>query len=230
MIPYKDLNSPRSFPWMTLLLILINIAVFGYQITLPQTASIPFLYQYAAIPLEFKLGQNLLKSIGPPPVFTLMTAQFLHGGLLHLLGNMLYLWIFGNTVESQTGRMRFLFFYLLCGVCSILFQVYANFSSRIPIIGASGAIAGVLGAYMRYSPRAKIGVFVPIFYFLRSVILPAWLVLGGWFLLQVISARFSHLQETSGEAYYAHIGGFIVGLVLFPAFQIMRQKRQRKRS
>lgn len=232
MIPYKDLSSKNRFPPLTFLLILVNVAVFVYEVTLPQGRALPFLYRYAAIPLEFKLGHNLANSTGPIPLLSVCSALFLHSGLLHLGGNMIYLWIFGNNVEACFGKVRFVLFYLLCGALSIFIQIYAQFDSRVPIIGASGAIAGVLGAYIRGFPSTRIGVLIPIFYFLRKAVLPAWLVLGGWIVLQVLAVHFSPLQTTGGVAYYAHIGGFLAGILLFPAFvkegQIAQTKKRRR--
>lgn len=218
MIPYKDLNPSRHFPFVTLLLIVMNVAVFALEMFLPSSTSYRLLYQYAAIPMEFKLGRNLPISTGLP-FLTLVTSLFLHGGFFHLAGNMLYLWIFGDNVEDRMGSARFLFFYLLCGVIATLVQVYADFSSKVPVLGASGAIAGVLAAYLLLFPKARVMVLVPIFYFLRTLILPAWLVLGGWILLQVVAVEISPLKTGGGIAYYAHLGGFLTGLLLTPALK-----------
>jgi membrane associated rhomboid family serine protease len=149
--------------------------------------------------------------------------MFLHGGWFHIIGNMLYLWIFGDNVEERMGSIRFLLFYLFCGIVATFAQIYANFTSSIPILGASGAIAGVLAAYLRLFPKARIAVLVPIFYFLRVVILPAWLVLGLWILLQFAQVQVAPAKETGGVAYFAHIGGFLAGLLLMPLF--VRRKR-----
>ena len=148
--------------------------------------------------------------------------MFLHGGWLHLLGNMLYLWIFGDNVEDRFGRIRFLVFYLLCGAVAGLAQVYSHFDSRLPTLGASGAVAGILASYLVQFPRARIAVLVPVFYFLRTFILPAWLVLGGWILLQIASLKLQ-TQGAGGIALEAHIGGFLAGLLLTPLF---RRKRR----
>lgn len=227
MIPYRDLTPSRSIPVVTLFLIAVNLAVFIYQMTLPRPEAIDLLYRYAAIPLEFKMGHNLSRSMGPHPILNILTASFLHGGLLHLIGNMMYLWIFGDNIEDKLGKIRFVIFYLLCGALSILIQVYADFDSKIPIVGASGAIAGVLGAYLRLFPRGKIVVLIPIFYFLRRAILPAWVVLGGWILIQILSIQLSPLHTQGGVAYYAHIGGFLIGLILLPAFSPSRVKKRK---
>lgn len=221
MIPYKDLNRSRRFPIVTVLLIAANIAVFLYELFLPDLLTTKFIYKFAVIPYEFKMAGNISKSPGLPPPLSIFTAMFLHGGWLHLIGNMLTLWIFGGNVEDRMGQVRFLLFYLLCGVVATITQIYANFDSKIPSLGASGAIAGVLAAYLRLFPRAKIAVLVPIFYFLRTVILPAWLVLGLWMLLQVAEVELAPAAAAGtngGVAYFAHIGGFIAGLLFMPLF------------
>jgi membrane associated rhomboid family serine protease len=141
---------------------------------------------------------------------------------------MLYLWIFGDNVEEVLGPFRFLIFYLLCGVVASLAQIYSNFRSDIPALGASGAIAGVLAAYIRLYPKAKVAVLVPVFYFLRSVILPAWLVLGLWFLIQILEAHLLPAKDAGGVAYFAHIGGFVAGLLLLPLLRPRAAKRRAK--
>jgi len=227
MIPYKDLVPSRRFPFMTVLLIAINVLVFLYQVVLPEPVATRFVYQYAVIPLEFRLGHNAEISPGIPPFLSIFTAMFLHGGWLHLIGNMLYLWIFGDNVEEVLGPFRFPIFYLLCGVVASLVQIYSNFRSDIPALGASGAIAGILAAYIRLYPKAKVAVLVPVFYFLRSVILPAWLVLGLWFLIQILEAHMLPVKDTGGVAYFAHIGGFVAGLLFLP---LLRPRTTRRRA
>ncbi len=225
MIPYKDLNRSKKFPWATLLIIGINVALFGYQLSLPEKQLDHFFYQYAVIPYEFKVGHNIALSPGLLPIFSIFTAMFLHGGWFHIIGNMLYLWIFGDNIEEAMGGVRFLFFYLLCGLIATFVQIYTNFNSMIPALGASGAIAGVLAAYLRLFPRAKIAVLVPVFVFLRSVILPAWMVLGFWILLQILEVQTTPARSMAGGvAYFAHIGGFGAGLLLTPIF--LKKKRR----
>jgi len=226
MIPYKDSVPSRRFPFVTVLLIAANVFVFLYQVILPEPMATQFVYQYSVIPLEFRLGHNVEISPGLPPLVTIFTSMFLHGGWLHLIGNMLYLWIFGDNVEEVVGPIRFLVFYLLCGIVASLAQIYSNFRSDIPALGASGAIAGILAAYIRLYPKAKVAVLVPVFYFLRSVILPAWLVLGLWFLIQILEARMLPAKEAGGVAYFAHIGGFVAGLLLLPLFRPRTAKRR----
>ena len=153
-----------------------------------------------------------------PPVATVFSSMFLHGGFMHLAGNMLYLWIFGNNVEDSMGHVRFVIFYLLCGVAAALAQAWPNPDSTIPMIGASGAISGVLGAYLLLFPRARVLVLIPLGAFSRIVYVPAMFVLGFWFVLQLISTALTEGGQ-GGVAWGAHIGGFVAGMVLIPLFK-----------
>lgn len=172
--------------------------------------------QYALIPSELLSGHDLPPTIPIPIWLTLITSLFLHGGILHLLGNMLYLWIFGDNVEDAMGPIRFLAFYLLCGVVAAFAQIAIGPASSIPMLGASGAIAGVLAAYFMLYPQSRVLTLIPLFFFLRLVAVPAVFLLGFWFILQLVSGA-SSLGSSSGVAFFAHIGGFIAGLVLvFP--------------
>ena len=153
-----------------------------------------------------------------PPVATVFSSMFLHGGFMHLAGNMLYLWIFGNNIEDSMGHTRFVIFYLLCGVAAVLAQAWPNPDSTIPMIGASGAISGVLGAYLLLFPRAHVLVLIPLGAFSRLVPLPAMVVLGFWFVLQLISSAFTDGSQ-GGVAFGAHIGGFVAGMILIPVFK-----------
>ena len=212
---------------MTVLLIALNVAVFLYEILLPDSLATEFVTKFALIPKHVnpQHAHHTSQIISALP--SLFTAMFLHGGFLHLIGNMLYLWIFGDNVEERMGSLHFLAFYLACGLIATFAQVYTNPASMIPILGASGAIAGVLGAYIRLFPKARIAVLVPIFFFLRTIILPAWLVLGMWILLQVaeVQTMASHVKgDMGGIAYFAHLGGFVAGFFLMPLFT---QKKRR---
>lgn len=181
----------------------------------PIAASDAFLAKYALVPAEFLRGTDLPPTIRIPIWITLFTSLFLHGGLMHLIGNMLYLWVFGDNVEDAMGRPRFLLFYLLCGAIAAMAQVAIAPASPIPLLGASGAIAGVLGAYLTLFPTARILTLIPIFFFIRLIAIPAVVVLGIWFALQVLNGVGS-LGATSGVAWFAHIGGFAAGLALVP--------------
>ncbi len=230
MIPIRDDNPTRTFPFVTVFLILANVAVFVYQWTLGQGAE-AFIYRLGAIPWEITHFQELPQipaeyRSGFPNMLTLLTSMFLHGGLFHLLGNMLYLWIFGDNVEAIMGRIRFFLFYILCGVAASLSHVLIAPASNVPMVGASGAISGVLGAYFLRFPRARVHVLIFLFIFIKTIRIPALFVLGFWFVLQVLNGMGS--LGPSGEnsvAWFAHIGGFLAGLVLVLLFE----KRDRLR-
>jgi membrane associated rhomboid family serine protease len=184
----------------------------------PVGAADAFVLQYGLVPAEFSSGHDLPPVIALPIWFTLITSMFLHGGLLHVLGNMLYLWVFGDNVEHAMGSHRFLLFYLLCGCIAGLAQLALAPHSAVPLIGASGAIAGVLGAYLMLFPGSRILTVIPIFFFIRLVSIPAVIVLGIWFLLQVINSAAS-FGAAGGVAWFAHIGGFVAGMALVVLFR-----------
>ena len=184
----------------------------------PLSASDRFVSQFAMISAEFLRGDDLPPTIPIPLWMTLLTSMFVHGGLMHLLGNMLYLWIFGDNVEDAMGSARFLAFYLLCGAAAAFSQIAVDPGSTIPLIGASGAIAGVLAAYFMLFPYARVVTLIPIFFFLRLMSIPAVILLGFWFLLQVISGAGS-LGSAGGVAWFAHIGGFVAGALLVIPFR-----------
>lgn len=208
-LPLFDDNPPGRPPIINWLLILACVLVFLYQASLPLRQQYGFIFHYGAIPLLISNGEASA---------SLITSMFLHGGWMHLGGNMLYLWIFGDNIEDKMGSFRFILFYLLCGVVATLTHIAIGPSSEVPLVGASGAIAGVLAAYLLLFPRAKVRVLIVILIFLRWIYMPAFVVLGGWLLLQFIAAPAS-LAADSGTAYFAHIGGFVAGLVLTPFFK-----------
>lgn len=212
IIPLKDtIPSPRT-PYVTYGLIALNCAAFLYQLGLGDRLE-GFVYSYAVIP--FRFVHMALRH--PAELLTPFSAMFLHGGWMHLLGNLLYLYIFGDNVEGSLGRGRFLLFYLACGALSFLAQIALQSNSMVPNIGASGAIAGVLGAYFLLFPRARILTLVPLFLFFPVVEIPAFFFLGIWFLLQFLSGA-ATIGRTSalagGVAWWAHIGGFLAGMIL----------------
>ncbi|HEX9974774.1 MAG TPA: rhomboid family intramembrane serine protease [bacterium] len=215
MIPLRDANPSRTTPLVTYVLILINALVFFYQLSLGKNVAVFFDF-YGIIPAKyFYLGaEEGVNFFGR--FFPFFTSQFLHGGFLHVIGNMWFLWVFGDNIEDHLGRFKFILFYLLCGVAAGLTHVYTNPSSQIPTVGASGAIAGVMGAYTLLFPRARVKTLIPIFYFIQIVDLPAFLFLGIWFVLQFFSGAISLAAggATGGVAWWAHIGGFVVGIVL----------------
>ena len=208
----KDINPSRSFPLMTISIIAVNIVVFLYEASLGEGVR-AFVFTYGAVPIEITSGVRIAhKSF--PPALNLITSQFLHGGLFHIIGNMWFLWIFGDNVEDAMGKLRFLVFYLICGVAAALTHIAFTPHSQIPLVGASGAIAGVLGSYFLLYPRARVLTFVFFFPFIFDIVaLPAVIYLGMWFLLQVLYA-----PAGGAVAWFAHIGGFICGLVLTPLF------------
>jgi membrane associated rhomboid family serine protease len=165
------------------------------------------------------MGENLVCLTDPGrQASNVVTSMFLHGSWLHLLGNMWFLWIFGNNIEDSMGHMRFVAFYVICGLAAAMAQVIANPSSTIPMVGASGAISGVMGAYLLLYPRVKVFAIVPIGFFITSMALPAWVMLGYWFLIQIVSGFVSIGQQEGGVAFWAHAGGFVAGIVLIKLF------------
>ncbi len=206
MIPLRDTIRSRRKPVITILLIVLNILIFLYQNSLGQRAYQMFIARYAIIP-----------ALGFFQPWRLISAAFLHGGWGHLLGNMLYLWIFGDNVEDKTGHAKFLLFYLLMAMLAGLVQIFTDVNSVIPVIGASGAVAGILGAYFIVSPGSKVVTLIPIFFFFTFVEIPAYIYLLGWFALQFINGV-SALGGATTVAWWAHIGGFIAGMVLIRVF------------
>jgi membrane associated rhomboid family serine protease len=220
MIPLRDDNPTRIAPVLTVALIVLNVAVFLYQISLAPGAQRQLVYQFGAIPSVVLGTQALAPQLAlVPPMVTLLTSMFLHGGLLHLAGNMLYLWIFGNNIEEAMGRMRFILFYLLCGFLASYAHIFSDAASATPSIGASGAISGVLGAYLLLYPRAQVLTLIPLGFYLRLIYVPAGLVLTFWFLLQLASGSLSQGQPGGGVAWWAHIGGFVAGMLLVGVFK-----------
>lgn len=218
MIPLKDKNPTRLIPYVNISIIVVNVLVFAYELS-QGSAIDQFIRRFAVIPNDFvsSFGAHGLSLL---PLRTLFTSMFLHAGWLHLVGNMLYLWVFGDNIEDKLGHVRYIIFYIVCGVVSSALYVYVDPHSVVPTIGASGAISGVLGAYVLLFPKARVLTVIPIFIFLQFVELPAILVLGLWFVLQLFSGLASLGQQTAeggGIAWWAHIGGFATGLILiFP--------------
>ncbi len=220
MFPLKDDNPTRITPIVTWVLIAANVMIFLYQVSLAPGASQLFVYQFGTIPAVVTGLRRLPTSIATiPPVLSVFTSMFLHGGWMHLIGNMWFLWIFGNNIEEAMGRLRYLGFYLLCGFLASWSHILSNTGSILPSIGASGAIAGVLGAYIMLYPRARVLTLIPLFFFVRLVYLPAGLMLGYWFLIQVLSGSMAGRQDAGGVAFWAHIGGFVAGVLLVGLFK-----------
>jgi membrane associated rhomboid family serine protease len=217
VIPLKDDIPTSRTPVVTFALVAVNVAAFLWQLqNLPLSVQIG-----GAIPLEILSFHDVPPRALVSPPFTLLTSMFLHGGFMHIAGNMLFLWIFGNNVEDALGRGRFVAFYLACGLAAALAQVGVTAATGdeaallVPMVGASGAIAGVLAAYMVLFPRAQVLTLIPIFIFIRVIYLPAGFFLGAWFVIQLVSAVFG--SAGSGVAFAAHVGGFVAGFVLVKA-------------
>ncbi|HIE64576.1 MAG: rhomboid family intramembrane serine protease [Nitrospira sp.] len=223
MIPIKADLPTRTFPLVTILIISINIFVFLYEISLGEYSE-QFILTFGAIP--FKLTHIFpLLTRGEPisPIFkSMITSMFLHGGFWHVGGNMLYLWIFGNNIEDEMGHLRFIFFYLLCGVIAVYSHAAFDPMSQVPMIGASGAVSGVLGAYLIRFPGAKILTLVPLGFFVHMIRIPAIIVLGFWIVAQLANGMFS--PQGGGVAWFAHVGGFIAGMLLIYKFSKRRKK------
>ena len=220
MIPLKDDNPTQITPVVTWGLIAINVAVFLYQVSLGPREGRLFVYEYGAIPAVIFGFQALPGSLAAiPPQLSLFTNMFLHGGWLHLIGNMWYLWIFGDNIEAAMGRFRYLAFYLISGFLASMSHALSDMSSVVPAVGASGAISGVLGGYLLLYPRAQVLVLVPLGFFTRLMYIPAGFVLGFWFVLQLLSGSMSGKQSGGGVAFWAHIGGFLVGMMLVGLFK-----------
>lgn len=217
MIPLRDTIRSSSFPFVNITLIILNVLVFLYELYLGSNLN-QFIFDYGLIPSS--LFSN--ESLGFVERFSkLFTSMFLHGGLLHLIGNMLFLYIFGDNVEDRMGHFKYLIFYLLSGIAAAIFQTITNIHSTIPMVGASGAISGVLGAYITFFPRSRVLALVPIFFFIQLIHIPAAIFIFIWFIIQFISgvSTFPVSEDTGGIAFWAHIGGFIGGLILARFFQ-----------
>ena len=222
MIPLRDNIPTRTFPGVTVALIAANILVFIYQISLGGEHAAVFVATFGAVPAQFT-GAAPHAAPALPPGLTIATSMFLHGGLLHLLGNMVFLWIFGNNVEDATGHLRFLVFYLACGAVAAFAHIVTHPASNVPMVGASGAISGVLGAYFLLFPFARIVTLVILGFFAQTIQIPAFFFLGFWFLMQFLSAAVSG-GAGGGVAFFAHIGGFVAGLVLLIPFKRRRAR------
>ncbi|PIP11728.1 MAG: rhomboid family intramembrane serine protease, partial [bacterium (Candidatus Stahlbacteria) CG08_land_8_20_14_0_20_40_26] len=212
MIPLRDNIPAKKFPFVTYLLILINVALFIYELTLGKSANI-FVSRYGCIPYEITRAKDIEPYIGIPVYFTLLSSMFLHGSWWHLVGNMLFLFIFGDNVEDWWGHRRYILMYILFGLIAASLQILVSSNSRVPFIGASGAIAGVMGSYFFLYPHAKVNVILIFFFFIRIVWIPAFLFLGFWILLQILYG-FLTPPSASNIAFFAHIGGFFGGLLL----------------
>jgi len=220
MIPIRDKIPSRTFPFVNIGLIIINVVVFMYEISLGQEMD-TFVGAFGIIPAKsiWLVNNEPLNLLAL--VFPFFTSMFVHGGWFHIIGNMWYLWIFGDNVEDRMGHARYLIFYLLCGIGAGLAHVFFNQTSNLPTVGASGAIAGVMGAYLMLYPLGKVLTLVPIFFFITFIEVPALFFLGFWIILQFIQGTISSsiAQDTGGVAWWAHLGGFVIGAILIFVFK-----------
>lgn len=222
MIPYKDDNPLNIVPVGTILIIALNILVFIMQLVSPEDSR-TIVYSYGAIPYNI----IRLQSDQPiPPALTILTSMFMHGGVFHIAWNMLYFWIFGNNVEEALGHVRFVFFYLFCGVIAALSHALLNPGSNVPMVGASGAVSGMLGAYILMFPMAKVRTIVFFGFYVTVVKIPALIVIGFWAIIQVVSGLISQGNTTQGGiAFFAHVGGFAAGLSTIKLWQPRRSSK-----
>lgn len=221
MIPLHDDNPTELTPFVNVTLILLCVLAFFWQISLGREEQVQAIYGLGLIPAVLFGEQTLPSAVAViPPELTIVTSMFLHGGWMHLIGNMLYLWIFGNNIEDAMGHGRFIIFYLLSGVGAAMTQALVFPDSTIPMVGASGAISGVLGAYLLLHPYARVMVLIPLGFIAHIVYLPAMAVLGLWFVLQLLSSATAD-PDQGGVAFLAHVGGFVTGmmLILIPFFR-----------
>jgi len=225
MIPLRDENPSRHIPFVNLFLILLNVGVFVYIFFISPRGPAPFIERFAFVPCRFarlsESGWNTAVAVSA----TMVTSMFLHGGPVHLLGNMLYLWIFGDNIEDVTGHRRYLLFYLACGICGAAVQAAVMPESALPMVGASGCVAGVLGAYMVRFPRARVKTLFILFFFIKIFRIPSVLLLGWWIAIQVISSLADTGVDNGGVAWFAHMGGFAAGTVLIFFMTPRRKKR-----
>ena len=230
MFPYRDENETQRLAIVTGTIILINVLAWLFVQGAGSTAALArSVCDLGLIPGEltgslapgtqFPMGEGLACATDPGRQLShVLTHMFLHGSWMHMLGNMWFLWLFGNNVEDSMGRLRFLAFYLLCGLAAAAAQIVTSPNSPIPMVGASGAISGVMGAYLVLYPRVRVFTMVPLGFFITSMALPAWVMLGYWFLIQFVSGLVSVGGEGGGVAFWAHVGGFVAGLVLVKLF------------
>jgi len=218
MFPIRDTQPSYSKPVVTVVLIVVNILVFLYQFSLDSFSQNAFMDQYALIPDHFHFSN-------------VITSMFLHGGWMHVLGNMWFLWIFGDNIEDILGHPKYLLFYLMCGIAAALTQVFFNPVSRVPMVGASGAIAGVMGAYMIKFPNSRIRTLLFLFIFFTMIDVPAWIMLIYWFGLQFVGGfeSLASAQVTQGgTAFFAHVGGFVAGILFINMLGAAQPYRRRR--
>jgi membrane associated rhomboid family serine protease len=230
MIPIRDKNPSGTFPYVTIGIIVINVLIFLYELSLGSGLG-EFIMKFGVVPLKVSYYSQASDLTVTNTFFPFISSMFLHGGFIHLIGNMWFLWIFGDNIEDKLGHFKFIAFYFLCGIIASSVHVFFNSQSNVPCIGASGAIAGVLGAYMVTFPRARVVTIVPIFVFIQIMELPAIVVLGFWFVIQFFSGVASITASTSGAgvAWWAHIGGFAAGVIILYIVRIFSARKPVRR-
>jgi len=235
VIPYSDPSAPnRVFPYVNIGLIVVNFLVFFYELSLQaQGTSVlnHFYLDYSLVPCEYTGACHPYAGTPSPFWITLFTSMFMHAGWLHILGNMVFLWVFGDNIENATGHVRYLIFYLLCGLGANGLEIVTSASSHVPGLGASGAIAGVLAAYLVLFPGSRVKTLLTLGIFFWPVRLPAWVLIGFWILLQFVNGVAALTSVTAqtqqgGVAYWAHVGGFITGAVLIWLFRHPERTQQ----
>jgi membrane associated rhomboid family serine protease len=225
MFPIRDDQPSFSTPFVNYFIIGLNIVAFLFELSVgmqSRHAANALMFQFGVVPLHFEraLAGSPVYTI-PGTILTIFTSMFLHGGWIHIIGNMWFLWIFGDNVEDYLGHFKYLIFYLLCGFAAALTHIVLNFGSEIPTVGASGAISGVMGAYILLYPRAKVLTLVVLIVFFTFWWIPAWVFLGYWFLMQFLTGAATiaeTTQATGGVAVWAHVGGFVAGIILIKIF------------
>ncbi len=233
MIPIRD-DTPRySTPYVTYFIIALNVVVFLFELSVGmqgQRALNAMIYEFGVVPRHFERALAGSAAYSLPGLFlSTLTSMFLHGGWLHIIGNMWFLWIFGDNIEDYLGHLRYLLFYLASGVAAALSHVLLNAGSNVPTVGASGAIAGVMGAYFVLYPKARVLTLVPLIVFFTFWWIPAWVMLGYWFVVQFLMGAATSItvsQSTGGVAVWAHVGGFITGIILI---KLLPERSQRRR-
>ena len=217
MFPIRDNIKSTGFPVITVLLIIANFYVFFQELRLSDSGLTKLIHSFGLVPADF-FAHFARFPANPDTYLPLLTNLFLHGGWMHIISNMWYVWIFADNMENRMGHINFFIFYLLCGIAANLTHIWIDPSSTTPTIGASGAVSGILGAYLITFPYAKILTLVPIFFFIQFIEIPAMIFLGLWFILQLQSGALSLITAGSNVAWWAHIGGFIAGILLVKAF------------
>jgi membrane associated rhomboid family serine protease len=226
MIPLRDINPRHSTPFVTVALVLANAAVWFYQVSLPAWAEERFVFALGMVPARLQMALTSPEVTLSAALMPLFTSMFLHGSWMHIIGNMWFLWVFGDNIEDRLGHFRYLMFYLVCGLGAGLAHTLFSWNSAVPAVGASGAISGVMGAYILFFPRSRVVTLVPLFVIFFTVQLPAVFILGYWFVIQFLSGVGSLGQRASGgTAWWAHIGGFVLGFILVKLFTPPRRVR-----